>query len=161
MPLRNSRCQISSNFVAPEFMREYVAPPINGYSREAPFTSYISIAPARLVSRASPRITVARKPRFLSRLGSRNHAAANAHRRRDSLLRPLPPPLPRRSCTRARPPVGGLEILVRPRLLQPRSQFTRRREDNRRTAQQRIPAGPQDCAEPARNRALHSRCSIK
>src|ERR1700721_1963003 len=133
-PLSNSRCQISSNFVAPEFMREYVAPPINGHSPEAPFTADISIALTRVVSRSPPRITVARQPRFLSRLGSRNHAAANAHRRRDSLLRPLPPPLPRCAYTRACPPVRGPEILVRPRLLQSRSQFARRREHNRRTA---------------------------
>ena len=57
---------------------------------------------APLVSRTPTRPSLARQPRSLSRVGRGSHAAANAYRRRDALLRSFPEKPSRRRVARER-----------------------------------------------------------
>src|SRR5580704_11728474 len=133
-------------------MREYA--PHEDVSRR-PRTATISKTPPDLVSRAPARSSLAQQPRSLPHLGGGNHAAADAHRRGDALLRSLSGTFPygrvARSCTAA----GSPETLVRAGILQPRAEFAFGGEANRRGAWRKISAHARSGVGTSGNRRVH------
>src|SRR5581483_11362610 len=82
----------------------------------------ISQATAGVVRAAQARFAVAPHEESLPRLALRNHVAANARRRRSSVLPALPPTLSRCADARSGAGAGSAAIVGRAWLLQPRAQ---------------------------------------
>src|SRR4029077_13021790 len=117
-------------------MREYAAREIAIHS---PSVENLPTPPPRLVRQAPARSPLAREPRSLSHLGSGGYAAADAHRRRPTVLPAIPPPISSRRIPRPGRAGGSAQTLVRPRLLQPRAKSPPRGTRNRRPPWSGIP----------------------
>jgi hypothetical protein len=110
---------------------------------------------ARLVRTASPRPSLAPRPRPVPHLGQRGHAAADPGGHGCPLLRALPDCLPDgrrpRRCRRAR----RAAALGRARLLPPRPRHAPHRTPACRRAQRPLPQRSRGPRRPARHGALH------
>src|ERR1700679_1038556 len=133
-------------------MREYA--PHEDVSRR-PRTATISKTPPDLVSRAPARSSLAQQPRSLSHLGGGNHAAADAHRRGDALLRSLSGTFPYGRVARSRTAAGSAETLVRAGVLQPSAEFAFGGEANCRGACRKISAQPGSGVGTSGNWCVH------
>src|SRR3984957_19339705 len=133
-------------------MREYA--PHEDVSRR-PRTATISKTPPDLVSSTPARSSPAQQPRSLPHLGGGNHAAADAHRRGDALLRSLSGTFPYGRVARSRTAAGSAETLVRAGILQPRAEFAFGGEANRRGACRKISAHARSGARASGNWCVH------